>query len=322
MRSRSMALLTLLFISVQYGESPALAAKKFDFSGYSDEALVRRLSEIGGQINARVNTGQLLMALRPDPAYVVTSSTSFFGHLSGTASIYRMPRGYTASFAGTLLASGTTTYSYYDVNSFSRSLNSLGILINQISIQRKQREFQALLAEIQNRVRIRRQRVEAKVRNFFTSNPELRGKEDVFSAALPWVLSKKPDLSVREALNAARDVVLEVERRGDLSGRWYGVFSQESILDSGQKANLSSFVIVDLVQGDDGKVQGQGTLGTGDLVVVAGEVSEGAFTGRLENITSGYHTVLSAAIGGDRLEADFEGTAAGQTYTGRAVLVR
>lgn len=319
MRPRSAAAVTILLLGAS---SIVFAAQALDFSGTSDEVLVHRLNELGGQINARVNSSQILMALRPDPAYVITSSTSFFGHLSGTASIYTMPRGYTGSFTGSLMGSGTTTYSYYDVNSFSRALNGLGLLINQVSIQRRQREFQAILTEIQNRIRTRRRHVEMQIRDFLTFNPELKGKEEAFSAVLPWVLSNKPGLSAREALNAARDAVLEMERRADLSGRWYGVFTQQSLLESGEKANLNSFVVVEFVQSDDGQVQGQGFLGTGDLVVVAGKAAGGTFAGRLENTTSGYHTVFSASIQENRLEAQFEGTAAGETYTGRALLVR
>ncbi len=303
---------------------PAMAAAKKapDLSTSSDEALIHRLTELGRQINARVDTGQLLIALRPEPAYVMTSSTTFFGHLTGSASIYTMPYGYQGRFTGTLTGTAITTYSYYDVNSFSRALNGLALLINQISLQRKQREFQAVLSEIENRIQNRRRQLDLEIRRFFASNPSLRGKEAVLAAVLPWVVSQNPGFSATEALNAAKEVVLELARRSDLTGKWYGVFAQHSVLETGEQLSLNSFVVVELVQSEDGKVRGQGYLGTGDAIFLAGEVAGETLVGRVENVTSGYHTVFSARVGADRFDAEFKGTAQGEVYSGRAVLVR
>lgn len=296
-------------------------AKKPSLGEYTDEELLSELSTVSAKLNATINASNILLALRPDPAYVMTSSSSYRGNFSADMSVYTMPMGYRASMSGSWSGSSTSTYSYYDANSFARNLNGMAIAITQIVAQRRQARLQAILGEIQHRVRSRRQRVESEIRDFFAQNPELRGRGTAFASVMPWIVSQNPDLSTLRQLELAKQALLANSVSNRLEGRWHGTFAQVSTLEDGRTISFNSFVYADLVQRGN-SVQGKGYLGTGDLLSIAGTVSNGRLIGTVENITSQMHTVFQADATGSQITVTFEGSGAGQEYTGRALLSR
>jgi len=308
---------TVLFLAV----AGNAGAKTRPFSSYTDEELVQKLQTISSKVNANVNASNLLMALRPDPAYVMTSSTNYMGSFNANVSVYTMPRGYNSRISGTYSGMANTTYSYYDANSFARNMNNLGIAINQMMMQNRLSKMDKVVDEINRRVRQRREAVKREIRQFYSDHPELSGKEMLMSSMMPWVVSSNPNLSTREALEIAGKEVLARTASDTVDGKWHGLFSQVGILEDGETITFNSFITAEFEQAGQ-HVRGQGYLGTGDIIIIEGDIVSGQFLGSVNNVTSKMKTVFKGEVTGSKIEAEFEGAGAGQVFTGRAVLLR
>src|SRR5207245_4308159 len=83
-----------------------------------------------------INRTQYLMAVRPEPAYVLTSSTATFsGVLNANYNAFSMPIGYGASTYGNITGStygaSSTQYHYTDVNAGARLGNAIATTTSQ-----------------------------------------------------------------------------------------------------------------------------------------------------------------------------------------------
>src|SRR5439155_5311152 len=96
----------------------------------SDEELVAELLSAAKGYGIQLNRGMYLMAVRPEPAYVLTSSTTTFtGSVNATYNAYAMPVGYgvalSGSSSGTVSGTAVTQYQYTDANAAARLGNSI-----------------------------------------------------------------------------------------------------------------------------------------------------------------------------------------------------
>jgi hypothetical protein len=102
----------------------------------SDEQLVEELVSAVQGLGVAINRTQYLMAVRPEPAYVLTSSTTTFsGALNARYNAYTMPIGYGAStyssVTGSVYGASSTQYHYTDVNAGARLGNAIATAITQ-----------------------------------------------------------------------------------------------------------------------------------------------------------------------------------------------
>lgn len=131
----------------------------------SDEQLIAELDAAARGVGVAINRVEYLIATRPDPAYVLSSSsTNFFGSFNATTSAYAMPAGYRTH--GSYSGMSHTQYYYTDVNALARSMNGIGQAI--VKSQRVAYEKRGLevLAEIRSRTAIRRAEMENLLREF------------------------------------------------------------------------------------------------------------------------------------------------------------
>src|SRR6184192_4916744 len=96
----------------------------------TDDQLIAELESAAQGFGIEFNRTAYLMAVRPEPAYVLTSSTTTFsGSANATYNAYVMPTGYGATVYGT--ASGTvsgtssTQYQYTDTRGAERLGNAI-----------------------------------------------------------------------------------------------------------------------------------------------------------------------------------------------------
>jgi len=106
-----------------YGDIPV--------ANLSDEQLVQEIESIYIALGRKFNKAEFLMAIMPDPAYVLTSSyTTFGGTYSANMTTYTMPLGYRTYGSGMVTGTAVTQYSYSDANATIRGL----ILIAQLAL--------------------------------------------------------------------------------------------------------------------------------------------------------------------------------------------
>lgn len=295
-------------------------------SQLSDEQLVEELGSVLEGLGVELNRTMYLMAIRPEPAYVLTSSTTTFsGALNATYSAYSMPVGYGSSTYGTIAGSvrgtATTRYQYTDVNAGARLGNTIAMAVSQARRRAYRRRGEEVWAEYQRRVTERRERTEALIQEFFAANPELEDRRMLVAAVAPWVAAEA-DVSDRGVLERTKGVIENLPRRKGVAGRWYGVFAQTTTNEEGESFAFSEFVKVDLSEGEDGGVEGDGILGSGEELQISGEVDGQELSGSVANTTSGINVTLSAIAAETQITGEFSGYGAGQTLSGTVLLLR
>jgi hypothetical protein len=295
-------------------------------SQLTDEQLVEELTACAAGVGESINRAQYLMATKPDPAYVLSSSTTnYFGTYTTNISAYAMPVGFGyqtygrayGSYSGT----GYTQYYYTDANAFARSMHNLRAAIAQAQAASYRARGLEVFAELQGRIARRSAETQILINEFFRENPDLESRKKLIGAILPWVVSKDAQLSPREALEEAKKILLSLGRGEGMTGNWYGVFSQTSTLNNGQTLSFNQFSRVTLQQNAN-MVTGKGEIGTGEQLEISGRVENGRFEGIVANITSAINSRLSGIVADEQVVVEFSGAGVGHRVQGVAVLFR
>lgn len=292
----------------------------------TDVQLVEELVSSLEGLGIEVDRTSYLMAIRPEPAYVLTSSTTTFaGTINATYSGYAMPVGYGTHLSGivtgTVRGGGRTQYQYTDVNAAARLGNSLALAISQARQQAYRQRGLDVLGEYEWRVLLRRQETERVIFEFFASNPHLQDRNKLVAAVAPWAAAEGYAEGAA-VLERAGEIVSNLPSGPGLSGRWYGLFSQTSRLDGGEVFAFSEFVQVALEETEEGRVTGEGLLGSGEVIEFDGELENNRIAAVVANVTSGINVEFSAIPGETQMTGEFAGYGAGQRVSGTVALFR
>lgn len=296
--------------------------KSLPIQSLTDEQLIQELDACARGVGSSISRTQYLLATMPDPAYVMTSSSTF---VSGTArtsfSAYAMPIGYGSRMTGVAASSingvASSQYQYTDANSLARGMQGLAaaIAVSQTAAFRE-RGFEAV-AEMKARTERKRAEMQAVIDGFFVKHPAAVPKANLIAAILPWVSGSRPPM---EALEMARDIALEPAGAG-LVGKWFGTFSQVSMLPDGRSASYNNFVRVTFEQSGE-RVRGTGDLGNGENIQVVGTLSNGVISGVITNQSAVIISRVFGAATESQIMVKFEGSGAGMNVNGVATLFR
>jgi hypothetical protein len=291
----------------------------------SDEQLVEELVSAAQGLGVTLNRTMYLMAARPEPAYVLTSSTSTFaGTMNATYNAYSMPVGYgvatRGSMQGTITGTTATRYQYTDVNATARLGNAVAVAISQAREAAYRRRGQEVLTEYQARVQTRRFETEQLISSFFAAKPELQNKRMLVAAVAPWAAAEG-EADPRKTLMRTSDIIAGLSRGEGASGSWYGMFSQTTRTENGETFSFSEFVRLDLHE-RDGQVRGSGMLGSGEIIELSGTISGSEMSAAVANTTSAINVTLAAVTTPSQITGEFKGSGAGQRMSGTFVLLR
>jgi hypothetical protein len=291
----------------------------------TDEQLVEEIASAVEGLGMTMNRTMYLLAVRPEPAYVLTSSTSTFsGTLNATYNAYTMPTGYGVTtqgqMRGAVAGSSSTQYQYTDVNAYARLGNAIATAISQ----RKEAAYRSrgleVWEEYQTRVVTRRQETERLITNFFARNPSLDSRRMLVAAVAPWAAAEGAT-SPAATLDRTKVIIEELQRGEGLTGEWYGMFSQTTRTDQGETFAFSQFVKLELIE-ESGRVTGRGVLGSGEVIELDGALSGQQLTAAVANVTSAINVALTAIAASSQITGEFTGAGAGQRLTGTFVLLR
>jgi hypothetical protein len=291
----------------------------------SDEQLSDELTSALQGFGMAASRSQYLIAIRPEPAYVLTSSsTTFSGSMTATYNAYSMPVGYGVStwgsMDGSVRGSSSTQYQYTDVRAGERLGNSIALAISRSKQAKYRRRAEEVWTAYQSRAAQRRAETERVIANFFAARPELGERRMLVAAVAPWVASEG-SVEGTATLERAADVIAAMRRGRGVSGPWYGMFSQTSKLDNGETIAFSQFVKVELTQDGD-RLVGKGKLGSGELVELEGKMDGPKLSAAVANTTSAINVTLAAVAATTQITGEFSGSGAGQRITGTVVLLR
>jgi len=291
----------------------------------SDEQLIQELASAVQGMGIAINRAQYLMAVHPEPAYVLTSSTTTFsGTMHAQYSTYTMPIGYGTTTYGTASGSvsgaANTQYHYTDVNAGAQMGNAIALGIAQAREAAYRKRGQEAWVEYQRRVQLRRAQTEQLIQEFFSAHPNLQTRRTLVAAVAPWAAAEGYT-DGWQTLERSRSIIEGLQQGSGLSGSWYGVFSQRTKTDRGQELAFTQFLRIDLVD-EDGAITGKGQLGSGEVIALKGHVEGQQITGAVANTTSGINVAFAGIAASTQITAEYTGIGAGQRLTGTVVFLR
>jgi len=158
---------------------------------------------------------------------------------------------------------------------------------------------------------------------FYTKHPELKGRELLAAAIMPWVRwpqSGALDDGLQSVATQASES-LKRESQDDMSGTWYGYVTQTSQLANGTSATGSSHVRVTFTQSHDRAV-GNGNLDSGEAISLEGDIEGAKISGSVINTTSGLQSTFRGTATSQQITGEFSGAGSGQTVKGVFTLYR
>jgi hypothetical protein len=322
--------LVRMFLTVALVTSFAGCAAQTKYRGISvanlsDEQLVEELVSAVQGLGMTINRTQYLMAVRPEPAYVLTSSTSTFsGVLNANYNTFSMPVGYGTSTYGNIIGStydvSSTQYYYTDVNAGARLGNAIATAISQAQETAYRNRGQEVWSEFQRRVETRRAATERLIQEFFSAHPDLESRRLLVAAVAPWAAAEGSTDGL-QTLERSRKIIEGLSRGPGLSGTWYGMLSQTTRTDQDQEVAFNAFMRIKLVE-DQGRLVGKGELGSGEVIELNGRVNGQQIRGAVANTTSAINVSFSGIAASSQITAEYEGIGVGQRLTGTVVLLR
>lgn len=289
---------------------------------FSDEQLIQAMESIYFSLEHKFNKAEFLMAIMPDPAYVLTSSyTTFSDIYSVNMTTYTMPSGYGTRSSGMFSGSGITKYQYTDANATVRGHLLIAQLVNESKIRQLQERGYDIVVEFRRRTEERRRNVEMEIEQFFVKNPGLREKKTLLAVILPWVASEKTFKTNTEMLDYAGNIARKLRTSKNLLTTWYGTFSQIDPFEDGTTQARSNFITVDTkVVGS--VLTGEGTAGTGQVFSLKANIKDGKWKGVVTNETYGVSFECEGTIRDTEFTASYRGYVWGKNLEGTVVLLR
>jgi len=314
--------LLLLFVIGSLSGCAATKGKMYEnipVAHLTDEQLVQEMEKVYTSLEERYSREELLMALKPDPAYVLTSSYTAWGSAYSVNMItYTMPHGYRPYHVGSF-GKASTKYSYTDADAFFNSLRTTAQLISQYKIGRLRERGNSVVSEFQTKAEERRKKTEMAIEQFFVRNPDLTTKKTLLAAILPWVASEKNFLSDAEMLDDAGNTVRNLQTSEEFKHTWFGIFSMIDRLPDGKTMASSNFIVTKLrVIGD--VLTGEGNLGTGEKFSLQANVTGRKWKGVVETERASFE--CAGTISDTELFASFRFSVLGRDLEILAVLLR
>jgi hypothetical protein len=260
-----------------YGEIPV--------PNLSDEQLIQEMESIYLSLGQKFNKAAFLMAIMPDPAYVLTSSyTTFSGVYSVNRASYTMPRGYRTYGSGTFAGSAITQYQYTDANATIRAIILIAQLVNESKIRQLQERGYSIIVEFRRRAEEKWKKMEMAIEQFFVMNPEFKERKTLLAAILPWVASEKTFESGTEMLEYAANIIREL--RTSKNYTWFGTLSNINRFPNGTTEAGSEYIKVNTrIVGN--VLTGRGILGSGEVVSLQANLKDRKWKGVVTNETGG-----------------------------------
>jgi hypothetical protein len=290
--------------------------RNIEVSKLSDQQLVDEFAAAAEGVGRQVNKAELLIATKPDPLYVLSSSTTtFFGTSNASFSGYAVPTSYAAYYSGnaygTSSAIAQTRYTYTDITALAQVVHLVGAAVASVNAEVLRRRGQEVVAEMQRRVEARRVAAQKPIDQFFIDNKALADDKALVTAVLAFI-PPQPNTDVSDRLQQAKEVIDRMQRGPGLAGDWYGVFAQVSAMQDGRKFAMNNFLRLRISQ-DGNKLTGSGELGTGEKILVDCAVNGDEVTGTVTNTSSLLN--LSVKVNGrkqerDKLKLEFSGASA------------
>lgn len=318
---------SLLFVSIVAlaGCAAQTRYKGIPVAQLTDEQLVEEIASAAEGLGVTIQRTNYLMAVRPEPAYVLTSaSTAFSGTVNATYSQYSMPAGYGVATRGQLNGTvggiANTQYQYTDVNAGARLGNAIATAMSQRRQANYRKRGLDVWREYEARVVGRRRESESLISNFFSANPDLQQRRMLVAAVAPWAASESAR-TPEQTLERTKNIIASLPRGSGLTGAWYGMFSQTSKTDQGEIFAFSQFVRLDLTE-QNARVTGKGMLGSGELIEMSGTITGQQLSAAVANTTSAINVTLTAVVANSQITGEFTGFGAGQRITGTFALLR
>jgi len=291
----------------------------------TDQQLVDELAAASEGVGRQLNKAAYLMATRPDPFYVLSSSTTnYTGTADVSFSAYAVPQGrgyaYTGTGYGTYSGSAQTRYYYTDVNAFARLASDLGAAIASARAEANRVRGQEVLAELQTRAETRRTATQSSIDSWFAARSGEQLDKALVTAVLAWVPAGNA-ASTSDQLDKARAIIKSMERGPGLGGDWYGVFAQLSKLPDGRQYTINNFVRARFVQQGD-QITGGGDLGTGERVEVEGRANGNQLAGTITNRGANMLMSASGLAESNRITLEYRGGSAQIQGEGKVILFR
>lgn len=291
----------------------------------SDTQLVEELYSAAKGYGVELNRSAYLMAVRPEPAYVLTSSSSTtVGSVNATYNAYTMPVGYGSStygsVSGNVSGSTNTSYQYTDANAMAELGNSIASAISRSKREKYRRRALEVLEEYQRRVTERRAATEKVIADFFDEHPKLENRRTLVAAVAPWAAATS-GATAQATLDEAKDIIDSLPRGDGVTGDWYGAFSQTTTTADGQVYAFNEFVRLTLDQ-TGSEFSGTGELGSGERLELTGTVDGSRITAAVANTTSAINVTMTGIDTPDQITGEFSGFGAGTRMKGTFTLLR
>lgn len=291
----------------------------------TDAQLVTELQSAAAGFGLALDKTMYLMAVKPEPAYVLTSSTTnLIGSAHGAYNAFVMPNGYGATLSGTMTGTvnGTaaTRYQYTDANAGARLGNAIATAISRSRQEAYRRRGLEVLQEYEHRVTARRLASERLIDEYFHEHPELQDRRPLVAAVAPWAAAEgKTD--ARAILQRTGEIIATLPRGSGLNGLWYGVFTQTTKSPQGEAFTFSEFVRVSMKQNGT-TLTGSGALGSGEHIELDGTVTDHDITANISNTTSAINVKMTALAAPTQIAGSFSGFGAGARMEGTFTLLR
>jgi hypothetical protein len=329
-RRRTGAVRAALAIALASGVACSSVRDDGDVGSLSDRELVDALEAVSRANGATVDRVALLAALKPQPAYVLSSSTAtLFGTVPASYAVYSLPTTTVDAVYGDrfdqLLEPGRTTYHHLDCGALSRLLTDASITVRHQPLCRLRSRGAALIAEVTTRIERRRAPVEDALDDFFATHPDLSSKRMLLASVLAWGVGNAPagddGSDSRRALESAAQTIASLPRGRGLAGPWYGAVAHVIEVGGGDAVALNSFLRVDLTQ-QGTALRGRGVLGSGEAMALAATLEGDCLKGVAVNKTGSVSTRIEGRVRADRVVFRFAEVGDDAGLKGFAVLVR
>jgi hypothetical protein len=147
---------------------------------------------------------------------------------------------------------------------------------------------------------------------YYDKNPDQKGRELLVDSVTPWIRwpqSGALDDGLESLAGQVREV-MKIEGHDNMNGSWYGYVTQTTQPANGSSTTGSAHLRVTLTQTQD-RIIGNGSLDSGEMISLQGDVEGTKISGSIINTTSGLQSTFTGTTTGE-----FSGAGSGQTFKG------
>ena len=152
---------------------------------------------------------------------------------------------------------------------------------------------------------------------YYGKNPEQKGREVLVNSITPWIKwpqSETLDNGLELLANQVRDVI-QTEKQDDMSGTWYGYYTQTTQLSNGSSTTGSAHLRVTFTQTQN-RIIGNGNLDSGEAISLQADIDGAKISGSVINIGSGSQSTFNGTATAQQMTGDFSGAVQGKPSKG------